>query len=369
MAAVKDEREVRLAAAQKQLTWALKSEAAPRLNAMVELARSEPGIPVLPEQLDKNPWLFNCPNGTLELDTGRLREHRREDYITKLCPTPYDPRATCPTWERLLESVFPSDDGAPDRELITFVQRLLGRCLSGDVSEQILAIFWGVGANGKTTLLNGVLETVGTDYTMKAAPNLLMSSKSERHPTERADLFGMRLVVVSETPEDRHLNEAFVKDLTGRERIRARRMREDFWEFDPTHKVILQTNHRPVIRGTDEGIWRRLRLVPFEVRFWDPDEPRAGKDVDPRLMQDKRLPDKLRAEYPGIPRPPGVAGARLSRLAAGRADAAEEGQGGHDGVPARRGFTCALAGGVLRHGRSCVPLPSVGVVRLFQQVV
>jgi putative DNA primase/helicase len=294
-------RQKRQEAAIKKLKWALESENARRINAMIDLARSEPGIPILPEQLDPDPWLFNCPNGTLDLRTGVIREHRKEDSITKVCPTRYVPDAPCPVWQRFLETIFLDDDEEPDRDLIIFVQRLMGRCLTGDVSEQILPIFWGGGANGKSTLINAVLATMGPDYTMKANADLLMTSRGERHPTELASLFGMRLVVASETHEGRKLNEALVKDLTGGERIRARRMREDFWEFDPTHKVILLTNHKPRVGGIDEAIWRRLRLVPFTATFWDPNDPgKASALRSERFRQDKHLSEKLGDEREGI---------------------------------------------------------------------
>jgi putative DNA primase/helicase len=298
---VPDDKKARLLEAKRGLRWALESESAKRINAMLDLARSEPTMPILPAQLDSDPWLFNCPNGTLELRTGTLREHRREDFLTKLCPTPYNAEAICPTWERFLGAIFPNDEDEPDAELITFMQRLLGRCLTGDVSEQNLPIFWGSGANGKSTLVNAVLDTLGSDYAMKANADLLMTSRGERHPTELAGLFGMRLVVASETHQGRHLNESLVKDLTGGEPIRARRMREDFWEFKPTHKVVLLTNHKPRVAGTDEGIWRRLRLVPFTTTFWDQTDP--GKDASQlpsNLRQDKQLGEKLTVEREGI---------------------------------------------------------------------
>jgi putative DNA primase/helicase len=294
-------KKARLQQTQRILRWAVECESAARINAMLDLARSEPGIPVLPEDVDRDPWLFIVANGTLDLRTGELRQHRREDLLTMLCPTPYRPDAPCPTWERFPGAVFPDDEGEPDRQLITFVQRTFGRCLTGDVSEQILPIFWGGGANGKSTLVNAVLETLGGDYAMKANADLLMASRGERHPTELAQLFGMRLVVASETHQGRRLNEALVKDLTGGEPIRARRMREDFWEFPPTHKTILITNHRPRVTGTDEGIWRRLRLVPFTATFWDPNDP--GKDpaqLPQSHRQDKQLGQKLAAEREGI---------------------------------------------------------------------
>jgi putative DNA primase/helicase len=285
MSGSEDEAKARLARAKRRLDWALKSESAPRINAALDLARSGPGIPILPEEMDRDPWLLNCGNGTVELRTGTLREHRREDLLTRLCPTEYHPDATCPSWLRFLESIFQKD-----RPLITFVQRLLGYCLTGDVSEQILPIFWGGGANGKSTLVNVILQTLGGDYAMKAPQDLLVVHRGERHPTELADLFRMRLVVTSESSEGARLNEALIKDLTGGEPIRARRMKEDFWQFDPTHKVMLLTNHKPRVVGTDTAVWRRLRLVPFEVTFWDPCDPNNhGKNLPEHLRQDKQL--------------------------------------------------------------------------------
>src|SRR5262245_39089456 len=136
----------RLAEASAAVKWCFKSEAAARLNAQLDLARSEPGVPVLPAELDTDPWLFNCVNGTLDLRTGGLRPHRREDLLTKLCPTAYRPGTPCPAWLRFLSGIFQDDEG-----VIVFVQRLLGYCLTGDVSEHVLPICWGCGANGKTT--------------------------------------------------------------------------------------------------------------------------------------------------------------------------------------------------------------------------
>jgi P4 family phage/plasmid primase-like protien len=296
-----ERRQSRLQQAERTLHWALKSEEAKRINALLDLARSEPGIPIVPAQLDRDPWLFNCKSGTLDLRTGRQREHQREDLITRLCPTAYRPDAPCPLFEQFLGAVFAAEDGRPDGELIAFVQRLLGHCLTGDVTEQKLPIFWGVGANGKSTLVNAICATLGPDYGMKANADLLMSSRGERHPTELASLFRMRLVVASETHQGRGLNESLVKDLTGGERIRARRMREDFWEFDPTHKIVLLTNHKPRVAGMDEAIWRRLRLVPFTTIFWDPADRLAATASRPEhLRQDKQLGARLQQEREGI---------------------------------------------------------------------
>jgi putative DNA primase/helicase len=281
---------------QKIITHCFGWESASRVTASVQLARSEPGVPILPDDLDRDHWLLNCVNGTLDLKTGQLRPHRREDFISKLCPTAFDPKATCPVFDGFIAGIFQRN-----ADLIRFQQRLLGRCLTGDVSEQILAIFWGVGANGKTTLINALFDTIGDEYTLKAPVELFMENRGERHPTERAALFHKRLVVASETQQGCHLNEALVKELAGGDLITGRRMREDFWTFPPTHKAILLTNHKPAIHGTDDGIWRKLRLVPFETKFWDPDDPKyKGTFLPTELRQDKNLSLKLKAEATGI---------------------------------------------------------------------
>jgi len=274
--------------------WCLKSEAAPRLNAMIDLARSEHGIPIQPQQMDSNAWLFNCRNGTLNLEAGKLGEHRREDYITKMSPTEFHSDAPCPQWLNFLDSIFQRDE-----PLIGYMQKLLGYCLTGHITEQILPIFWGKGANGKSVLVNIIGEVMGNDYALKAPNELLMVHRSDRHPTELASLHGKRFVVTSETAQGGRLNEALIKDLTGSEPITARRMREDFWTFLPTHKVVLLTNHKPIVRGTDEAIWRRLKLIPFNVTFWDPDNP-AAVNLPEQHRQDKQLLDKLRQERAGI---------------------------------------------------------------------
>lgn len=286
----------KLEAAKRLMAHAIRSENANRIEAMMKLARSIVPIPVLHDQLNQNVWLLNCPNGTLDLKTGLLREHRREDLLTSLCPTPYRPDADCPTWKRFMEAVFEGD-----RELIAFMQQTLGLCLTGDVTEQALFILHGNGANGKSTLTNAIQGVIGNDYVMKAPTNFLLAGRGESHPTERADLFGCRLAICSETPQGRRLDESLVKEWTGGEPVRARRMNENFWEFAPTHKIFISTNYKPAIKGDDNGIWRRVRLIPFEVAFWNPDEPaRPGESRPEHLKQDKRLGDKLRAEFSGI---------------------------------------------------------------------
>ena len=199
--------------------------------------------------MDRNPLLLNTPSGTLDLSSGKLRSHRREDYLTRICPVPYEPQATCPLWMASLTKIFGGDG-----ELLDFWQRLCGLFLTGDVSEHLLIVCHGGGANGKTLLLNTLMALLGTDYAVKCPPDLFLWRKGEAHPTERAILHGKRLAVCSETPQGRHLNESLIKEMTGGKPITARRMREDFWTFDPTHKLLVASNYKPAISGDDDGI-------------------------------------------------------------------------------------------------------------------
>lgn len=261
--------------------WAVKSESAHRLNAMIDLARSEPGIPVVPEELDRDPWLLNCLNGTVDLRTGKLRPHRREDMITKIVPVVFNPDAEAPLWDAFLDRIM----GGNER-LIGFLQRAAGYSLTGDVSEHVAFLCYGTGQNGKSVFLNTLLAATG-DYGKAIDPELLLARTGEIHPTIRADLAGVRLAVAIETQEGRRLNEALFKWLTGGDRLKARRMREDFWEFEPTHKFFIATNHKPEVRDTSWSLWRRIRLIPFTVTI-------------PEEEQDKHLAEKLRDELPGI---------------------------------------------------------------------
>jgi putative DNA primase/helicase len=265
----------------KELTAFARSTASARgISNMLALAKSEPGVPLLPKMLDTDPWAFNCANGTLNLRTGELRPHDRGDLLTKICPVEYDATATCPNWLAML-------DGILGPELTGYIQRATGYSLTGSVQEQCLFICYGMGSNGKSTFLNAMLETFGKDYSMQAADGLLMAKGGETHPTERADLFGRRFVSSVEVEDGKRFAESLVKQLTGGDVIRARRMREDFWEYVPTHKLWMGVNHKPVIRGTDHGIWRRMKLIPFIVTIADED-------------QDKDLLRKLLAERVGI---------------------------------------------------------------------
>jgi putative DNA primase/helicase len=259
----------------------LKWEDFRRLNASVELASSEPTIPILPDVLDNDPMLFNVQNGTLDLRTGALREHRRDDYLTKLAPVEFDPSARCPRWLDFFHRIM-----GGKMELIGYLQRVAGYCLSGDCSEHALWFFYGQGANGKSTYLSTLLHLFG-DYGAQAVSELLMQRAHEQHPTERADLFGRRFVATIETDEGKRLAESLMKQATGGDKIRARKLYQDFFEFTPTHKIFLAANHLPIVKGTDFAVWRRIKLVPFVVTI-------------PPAEQDRQLAAKLKSEAPGI---------------------------------------------------------------------
>jgi putative DNA primase/helicase len=257
---------------------AMRSEAGARIKEMVDLARSD--VPVMPDALDAWPDLLNTEAGTIDLRTGELREHRREDLITKIAPVEYDPGAAAPAWDAFLERVLPSE------ELRGFVQRAVGYSATGDTSEQCMFINHGTGANGKSTFQETAAAALG-DYAMRTPTETLLAKRSDGVPNDVARLKGARFVSASETEEGRRLAESRIKDLTGQDTISARFMRAEFFDFTPTHKLWLSTNHKPEIRGTDTAIWRRIRLVPWSVAI-------------PPAEQDKKLAEKLRSELPGV---------------------------------------------------------------------
>jgi putative DNA primase/helicase len=199
-----------------------------------------------------------------------------------MCPTRYDADAACPTWLRCLSEWLNRGE-----ELMRYVQRLSGYGLTGDVREQLLAILWGEGSNGKSTFVNTLLHVLGDEYGGTPPRSLFVSSKWERHPAELMTLRGRRLMIAQETDAGAQLAEAMIKQLTGGDVITGRGMYENFQSFTPTHKLMLCTNYKPEVRGTDYAIWRRLKLIPFVVRF-------EGTQMDTGLGE------KLKAEAPGI---------------------------------------------------------------------
>ncbi|MDZ4848400.1 MAG: phage/plasmid primase, P4 family [Pirellulaceae bacterium] len=228
------------------------------IENVVNLARCDARTAIDHELLNQNTDFLNLQNGTIDLTTREFREHRQTDSITQIANVAFDPHAQCPKWKAFIDLIFGEDDQAK-----RYIQALLGYSCSGDVGEHILPICYGAGANGKSTLWNAIVELLG-DYAMLAPSKLLLGTANE-HDTIIASLYQRRLVAISEPDEGAKLREARVKELTGDEQITARRMREDYWSFHRTHKFWLSTNHLPRITGTDEGIWRRIKLIPFRV--------------------------------------------------------------------------------------------------------
>lgn len=259
--------------------WAKRSEDRARIRALIDLAGSE--LPIQPEQFDQAPMLLNTENGTVNLETYRLQPHRREDYLTKVANVEFDEAATYPIFAKFLNKIF-----AGDADLIDFVQRLAGYSLTGETGEQAFYVLFGTGANGKSTLVETLLGLLG-DYGKKSESSMLLAKKQDSVRNDIAALRGVRLVVATEVERGRRLNEPLVKELTGGDTITARHLYQEFFEYAPQFKLMLATNYKPDVRGVDEGIWRRVVLIPFDVTI-SPEE------------RDKDLPAKLSAERPGI---------------------------------------------------------------------
>ncbi len=277
------------------LKWAMKSEMKATIEAAIGLARKM--LTVEASALDADPWALNCENGIVDLRTGALRPHDPDELITKLVPVRYRADAVCPTWDRALRQICREDAGAgAGHGLAGYLQRWFGYCLTGVVTEQVFVVHWGSGANGKSTVLDVMGETLG-DYACTAPPGLMAASKGERHPTEIASLMGRRQVTAHESGEGVLLREDFIKQATGADRLSARFMREDFFDFSPTHKLQLITNHKPAIKGQDQGIWRRVQLVPYLASFGTEEQVASGERTG---VRDVVLLEKLRGELEGV---------------------------------------------------------------------
>lgn len=266
------------------LKHATASEANSRLKAAVERAAAESGVAVLPDAFDAPPMVMNVENGVLDLATGELRAHDRGLLMTKLVRIEYPEReaAECPVWCSFLDRVF-----AGDAALIAYLQRAIGYTLTADTREQCLHLLYGTGANGKSTFLE-VLALLLGDYAIAADFSTFLDKvRSDGPRNDIARLAGARLVRSSEIGEGKRFNEALVKTLTGGEKISARFLYAEDFEFTPTFKLWFSFNHKPVIRGTDHAIWRRVRLIPFEVTIADAEK-------------DDTLLAKLKTELPGI---------------------------------------------------------------------
>jgi len=260
--------------------WMKRSGSKERLFSMITLVQSR--LPIDVEKLDQNGWLLNCTNGTLDLKAGCLLPHNREHLITKIAPVRFDPHATCPRFETFLNEIMNGD-----KDVIGYLQKWFGYCLTGDTREQCMFIFYGTGANGKSTLTN-LFEYLMGDYASNTPVNTLLSKKNDGGiPNDIARLRGARLVTASEVGEGQSLAVPLLKRLTGEDTITARFLQKEYFQFVPVLKLILPTNHKPKIDGTDEAMTRRIHLVPFNV-------------VIPKEKQDGDLSHKLKSEASGI---------------------------------------------------------------------
>ncbi|WHY75725.1 phage/plasmid primase, P4 family [Neobacillus sp. WH10] len=265
--------------------WAKKCERRSiRINSIMDV---KPMVSVRKKDFDSHKFLFNCNNGVIDLKTGELLQHERDLLLTKMSPIKYDSTVDCPNWKSFLRSIFLTPAGNPDTELIEYLQKAIGYSLTGITKEQIMFFLFGNGRNGKSTFINVIQDLMG-DYAKQTNSDTFLKKKNDSGiNNDVARLDGARFVSAVESEEGQQLSEALVKQITGGEKMSARFLRQEYFEFTPEFKVFFTTNHKPIVKGGDKGIWRRIKLVPFTVTI--PDEK-----VDPDL------PEKLKAEMPGI---------------------------------------------------------------------
>lgn len=249
-----------------------------RMNSIKDLM---PLVPGSRDDFDKHKYLFNVENGTIDLKTGKLKTHDRELNLTKLANVEFDENAKCPVWLTFLNQIFKGD-----KDLIEYMQRLIGYSLTGDISEQGMYFLVGGGSNGKSTFVNTIKKIAG-DYGTQTNSETFIKRKNDGANNDIARLAGSRFVSAVESEEGEKLQESLVKTITGGEPITARFLRQEYFEFLPEFKVFFTTNHKPVIGGVDDGIWRRVKIIPFTLSL-KPHE------------RDKKLEEKLSFEMPGI---------------------------------------------------------------------
>jgi putative DNA primase/helicase len=251
------------------------------------IARAEAMLPISQEELNTDRYMLNCANGIVNLRTGELLPHDRNFYMTKNTHIEYDSNASCPTWVNFLENIMKDEEGNVKEELIDFLQKAIGYTLTGDTSEQVAFFLWGTGRNGKSTFINVVKDILG-DYGKQTNSDTFTSKMNDNGiNNDIARLHSARFVSAVESEDGQKLSEALIKQLTGGEPITARFLRKEFFEFLPEFKIFFTTNHKPIVKGDDEGIWRRIRLIPFTHTI-------------PKEEVDRHLPEKLRKELPGI---------------------------------------------------------------------
>jgi len=255
--------------------WMRQSEAGARLASMVGLVKYAPGIAVKEEAFDQHDWLFNVQNGTVDLKTGTLHPHDRNQLLSIISPVKFEPSAKCPEWLKFLEKVMQGD-----QELVSFLQRLAGYVLSGSTSEQAFIVNFGEGQNGKSTYLDVIKRVMG-GYADTTAFSTFSEKKGGGIPNDIAALHKARMIIASEGERTSKLAEAQIKAITGNETINARFLHKEWFSFRPKFTLFLQSNHRPVISGTDRGLWRRVRMIGWNYTFPDSevDKNWADKEV------------------------------------------------------------------------------------------
>jgi putative DNA primase/helicase len=257
------------------------SESTRRRDSFVKAAQYIKELNIRSDDFDPNPWLVNVKNGTIDILNGEFREHKQEEMITKIANVEYDPKADCPLWKKFVREIMDYKE-----DLINFVQTAAGWAITGDISEQTMFILYGSGANGKSTFLNTIMYILG-DYATAAPTETFMKKTGDQSTNDIARLRGIRFVTTTEAEQGRRLSEPLIKKITGNDQMTARFLYGEYFNFIPTFKIFMATNHKPVIKGTDHGIWRRIKLIPFTTRIEEED-------------QDKHLEEKLREEASGI---------------------------------------------------------------------
>ena len=255
----------------KYLKHTAASSAIFKVNAMIEAAKGRMCISV--NMLDANPMLFNVQNGTLNCETGEIRSHNRLDYLTKISPCHYDPKATCPNWEKFVTRIIVNTRGHTDTNMLDYLQTVIGYSITGSVREECMFVLWGKGGTGKSTLTETLLYCMG-DYGLTLATSVLLDNQTTGNNDNVADLCGVRCAIANETKAGGRFNEERVKAITGGDRMTAMRKYERPFQFTPQHKVWLACNDRPKVSATDDGMWRRLRLIPFLAEI-----PASEKDL------------------------------------------------------------------------------------------